>query len=79
MAAAVQELFLVRELMIRPVTVRSLSDEASRKLRGMGFTVHALSDGSVEIKGPCHCVPTALNDFLKQHSVPMRAAVVRIH
>ena len=50
----------------KPITVRSLSDEAKKKLQDLGFTVRTLPDGRIEVSANTANAKNALNNFINQ-------------
>jgi TP901 family phage tail tape measure protein len=50
----------------KPITVRSLSDEAKKKLIDLGFTVRTLPDGRVQVSANTKTAKQQLNDFVNQ-------------
>lgn len=67
------ELALIRSLVDqvppdKPITVRSLSDEAKRKLEDIGFTVRTLPDKTVQITANTNDAKAALDKFIRDNS-----------
>lgn len=50
----------------KPIVVRSLSDEAKRKLIDLGFTIRTLPGGRVEVRANTKTARQQLNDFINQ-------------
>jgi TP901 family phage tail tape measure protein len=76
------ELALVKGLVDRvppdkPITVRSLSDEAKRKLEELGFTVRTLPDGRVEITANTNPAKQQLDSYIASNS--NRTITVRVN
>lgn len=72
MTQAQLELILVRELVnkIPPgkdIPVRSLSDEAKKKLQELGFIVTTLPNGEVLVRANTTAAQDALNDFINRN------------
>lgn len=61
----------------KPITVRSLSDEAKRKLEELGFTVRTLPNGQVEIKANTAPAKQNLDSFIASNS--NRSITVRVN
>lgn len=67
------ELALVKSLVDqvppdKPITVRSLSDEAKKKLEDLGFTVRTLPDGKVEVKANTSTAQSQLDSYIASNS-----------
>lgn len=76
------ELALVKTLVDRvppdkPITVRSLSDEAKRKLEDLGFTVKTLPDKTVQITANTASARQGLDNFIASNSG--RVITVRVN
>lgn len=67
------ELALVKSLVDqvppdKPITVRSLSDEAKQKLIDLGFTVRTLPNGTVQVTANTSAAQGALDKFIRDNS-----------
>jgi TP901 family phage tail tape measure protein len=67
------ELALVKSLVDKvpadkPITVRTLSEEAERKLRELGFIVTHMPDGTVQIKANTDTAQAQLNSYINNNS-----------
>ncbi|MBM7860419.1 phage tail tape measure protein [Lentzea nigeriaca] len=60
----------------KPITVRSLSDEAKKKLEDLGFTVRTLPDGKVEIRANTATAQSQLDSYIADNS--NRRIIVRV-
>lgn len=72
------EMLLLRQLVDqvppdKPITVRSLSDEAKAKLVDLGFTVNTLPDGSVQVVANTQGAKDALDQVTKPRTVTITA------
>lgn len=76
------ELALVKALVDKvpgdkPITVRSLSDEAKKKLEDLGFTVRTLPDGKIEVKANTDTAQSQLDSYIANNS--NRSITVRVN
>jgi TP901 family phage tail tape measure protein len=72
------EMLLLRQLVDqvppdKPITVRSLSDEAKQKLIDLGFTVKTLPDGSVQVVANTQAAKDALDEATRPRTVTITA------
>jgi TP901 family phage tail tape measure protein len=61
----------------KPITVRSLSDEAKKKLEELGFTVRTLPDGKIEVKANTATAQSQLDSYIASNS--NRSITIRVN